>query len=43
MFSVEIKGMFGDFTLRDEMDKQWAHFYGGYFPHTYTKPFSRYR
>ncbi|MCP3027205.1 hypothetical protein [Halobacillus sp. A5] len=40
LLPVLIKGASGDFTLRDEEGRQWAHFYNGYFPHEYTKIFS---
>ncbi|WP_091664191.1 hypothetical protein [Alteribacillus iranensis] len=36
---VEMKGFSGDFSLFDEDGEQWAHFYNGYFPHTYTTLF----
>ncbi len=36
---VNVDGFSGDFTLKDEKQHTWAHFYNGYFPHEYTNIF----
>ncbi|RYG72345.1 hypothetical protein EU245_10745 [Lentibacillus lipolyticus] len=39
LLPVNVKGFSGDFRLKDEDGKQWAHFFSGYFPHEYTDLF----
>ncbi|MFD2762420.1 hypothetical protein [Lentibacillus juripiscarius] len=39
LLPVNVKGFSGDFRLKDEDGKQWAHFFNGYFPHEYTNLF----
>ena len=39
LLPVKTSSFSGDFSLYDEQDHRWAHFYNGRFPHEYTKIF----
>ena len=39
LLPVKTSSFSGDFSLYDEHDHRWAHFYNGRFPHEYTKIF----
>lgn len=39
LLAIKASGFSGNFSWKDEQDRQWAYFYNGIFPHEYTELF----